>query len=171
MNDIKAALEAIKQDYPTKLEGNFLLIVNPKFKEDNGENPFITINLVDVLSSTNTKVSQLIARAIDALEDPYKGSLEDADESVHEALVALYQIYNILNKNPNHDGVHKAHCYQGEYHDSCKYGDYDCPAAKPRASNPKECPACKGEPESGFIEMDNNGPIVPCWKCNTHHEE
>lgn len=26
------------------------------------------------------------------------------------------------------DGVHLSHCYQGEYHDSCKYGDEFCPA-------------------------------------------
>jgi len=26
------------------------------------------------------------------------------------------------------DGVHLRHCYQGEYSDSCKYGDEDCPA-------------------------------------------
>lgn len=25
--------------------------------------------------------------------------------------------------------VHLAHCYQGEYEHSCKYGDDDCPAA------------------------------------------
>lgn len=31
---------------------------------------------------------------------------------------------------------------------------------------PPECPACKGEPEPGWIETPNNGPIVPCWLCN-----
>ncbi len=29
-----------------------------------------------------------------------------------------------------------------------------------------QCPSCKGEPEPGWIEMPNNGPIVPCWLCN-----
>jgi len=29
-----------------------------------------------------------------------------------------------------------------------------------------ECPACENECERGWIEMDNNGPIVPCWVCN-----
>jgi hypothetical protein len=28
----------------------------------------------------------------------------------------------------NYIGVHLKHCYQGEYEDGCKYGDYDCPA-------------------------------------------
>lgn len=28
------------------------------------------------------------------------------------------------------------------------------------------CPACKGEPEPEWIEMPNNGPIVPCHLCN-----
>lgn len=28
------------------------------------------------------------------------------------------------------------------------------------------CQCCKNEPEPGFIEMPNNGPIVPCWVCN-----
>jgi hypothetical protein len=28
------------------------------------------------------------------------------------------------------------------------------------------CPGCRGEPEPGWIEMPNNGPIVPCWLCN-----
>jgi hypothetical protein len=27
------------------------------------------------------------------------------------------------------DAIHMAHCYQGEYEDTCKYGDDDCPAA------------------------------------------
>lgn len=26
------------------------------------------------------------------------------------------------------DAVHMSHCYQGEYSDSCKYGEADCPA-------------------------------------------
>lgn len=31
---------------------------------------------------------------------------------------------------PKHIGVHIAHCFTGEYENSCKYGDYgDCPAA------------------------------------------
>lgn len=25
-------------------------------------------------------------------------------------------------------GAHLSHCYQGEWEDSCKYGDEDCPA-------------------------------------------
>lgn len=28
------------------------------------------------------------------------------------------------------------------------------------------CAYCKGEPEPGWIEMPNNGPIVPCPSCN-----
>lgn len=43
-------------------------------------------------------------------------------------------------------------------------------ATQPREPEPKACPACKGEPESGFIEMDNNGPIVPCRTCNSDPE-
>lgn len=29
-----------------------------------------------------------------------------------------------------------------------------------------DCPGCKREGEPGWIETDNNGPIVPCWLCN-----
>lgn len=29
-----------------------------------------------------------------------------------------------------------------------------------------DCPACKGEPDPGYIEMPDNGPIVPCYLCN-----
>lgn len=29
-----------------------------------------------------------------------------------------------------------------------------------------ECFYCQGEPEPGWIETDNNGPIVPCIVCN-----
>lgn len=43
-------------------------------------------------------------------------------------------------------------------------------ATQPREPEPKACPACKGEPESGFIEMVNNGPIVPCRTCNSDPE-
>lgn len=28
------------------------------------------------------------------------------------------------------------------------------------------CPGCGGEPEPGFIEQPNNGPIVACPYCN-----
>lgn len=28
------------------------------------------------------------------------------------------------------------------------------------------CFYCKGEPETGWIETGNNGPIVPCPVCN-----
>lgn len=30
----------------------------------------------------------------------------------------------------------------------------------------ERCPGCRTEAEPGWIEMDNNGPIVPCWLCN-----
>ena len=28
------------------------------------------------------------------------------------------------------------------------------------------CAYCKGEPEPGYIEMPDNGPVVPCPVCN-----
>lgn len=28
------------------------------------------------------------------------------------------------------------------------------------------CRYCQGEPEPGYIEMPNNGPVVPCPICN-----
>jgi hypothetical protein len=28
------------------------------------------------------------------------------------------------------------------------------------------CDHCKGEPEPGYIELLNNGPVVPCPFCN-----
>lgn len=30
----------------------------------------------------------------------------------------------------------------------------------------KNCQHCRNEPERGWIEQDNNGPIVPCPVCN-----
>lgn len=37
---------------------------------------------------------------------------------------------NVPKEEPKQDysGVHLRHCYQGEYEDGCKYGEYDCPA-------------------------------------------
>lgn len=35
----------------------------------------------------------------------------------------------MTKENGNDKRVHLAHCYQGEYKDSCKYGDPDCPAS------------------------------------------
>lgn len=32
---------------------------------------------------------------------------------------------------PDPIGVHLSHCYMGEYPDSCKYGDDNCPAKPP----------------------------------------
>lgn len=31
------------------------------------------------------------------------------------------------------------------------------------------CRYCEGEPELGWIETDNNGPIVRCPICNPEH--
>jgi len=33
-----------------------------------------------------------------------------------------------------------------------------------------ECLYCKGEPEPGFIETLNNGPIVACPLCNKDYD-
>jgi hypothetical protein len=35
-----------------------------------------------------------------------------------------------------------------------------------RSADLKPCQYCKGEPEPGWIETPNNGPIVPCPVCN-----
>ena len=32
------------------------------------------------------------------------------------------------------------------------------------------CDYCAGEPEPGWIEMRNNGPIVPCPICNNEDD-
>lgn len=32
------------------------------------------------------------------------------------------------------------------------------------------CKYCEGEQEPGFIEMDNNGPIVACPVCNADYD-
>ena len=32
------------------------------------------------------------------------------------------------------------------------------------------CEYCKGEPETGWIETENNGPIVACPVCNPNGE-
>ena len=34
----------------------------------------------------------------------------------------------------SNEGVHLSHCYQGEYHDSCKYGEPLCPARSSKAA-------------------------------------
>jgi hypothetical protein len=33
-------------------------------------------------------------------------------------------------------------------------------------SDRKPCAYCEDEPEPGWIEMPNNGPVVPCPMCN-----
>lgn len=35
---------------------------------------------------------------------------------------------------------------------------------------PRNCLYCKGEQEPGWIETDNNGPIVACPVCNPNGE-
>lgn len=35
-------------------------------------------------------------------------------------------------------------------------------------ANAASCSHCEDEPEHGWIETDNNGPIVPCPVCNPH---
>lgn len=37
--------------------------------------------------------------------------------------------------------------------------------ARRQMRNPA-CRYCEGEPDPGWIEMPNNGPIVPCPVCN-----
>lgn len=34
------------------------------------------------------------------------------------------------------------------------------------SEQPPQCQYCAGEPEPHWIEMPNNGPIVPCPVCN-----
>lgn len=33
------------------------------------------------------------------------------------------------------------------------------------------CSYCENEPEPGYIEIDNNGPIVPCPMCNPERDD
>lgn len=35
----------------------------------------------------------------------------------------------------------------------------------------RTCPHCAREPEHGWIETDNNGPIVPCPVCSPLNPE
>ena len=39
-------------------------------------------------------------------------------------------------------------------------------AARKKLKFALDCPQCKREAEPGWIELDNNGPIVPCLLCN-----
>lgn len=39
-----------------------------------------------------------------------------------------------------------------------------------QTANLGRCPCCKGEPEPGYIETGNNGPIVPCPMCNAEDD-
>ena len=50
------------------------------------------------------------------------------------------------------------HLHDDKYHD---------PFALPHVP----CKYCEGEPEPGWIEMDNNGPIVRCPVCNPRAPE
>lgn len=51
---------------------------------------------------------------------------------------------------PLTDETHKAHCFQGDYLNTCKYGDDDCPAALTRPA-----PADVGELEAELAKLDN----------------
>ena len=48
-------------------------------------------------------------------------------------------------------------CNNGSFALSKRDGKWVCPSC---------CPQCKREAEPGWIELDNNGPIVPCMVCN-----
>ena len=56
--------------------------------------------------------------------------------------------------------VHRSHCYQGEYEDSCKYGEVDCPA-KPVAP----------EFNKAFLIGVPSYTCPTCgWKCKSQYE-
>ena len=42
--------------------------------------------------------------------------------------ISLFRLRLKMKIKNLHQDVHLKHCYQGEYEDSCKYGENDCPA-------------------------------------------
>lgn len=70
--------------------------------------------------------------------------------------------------------VHRHHCYQGEYEDSCKYGEVDCPVklANTKVSwigfNSYTCPTCgwkcKSQYEGLRVSLINTQGIY-CMEC------
>jgi hypothetical protein len=58
--------------------------------------------------------------------------------------------------------VHLEHCYQGEFEQSCKYGDDDCPAAV-NAEPQDDCYVCGGPP--GAMCPDHKACFPPPAEC------
>jgi hypothetical protein len=65
----------------------------------------------------------------------------------------------LMAKKKNDKAVHLAHCNQGEYKGSCKYGDKDCPALKLNAVQLSylnaECPDCGTPIPNGAEDGDS----------------
>jgi hypothetical protein len=55
------------------------------------------------------------------------------------------------------DDVHRGHCYQGEYEDSCKYGEVECPAK----------PVAPIELKTYRIGVPSYTCPTCGWKCNS----
>lgn len=70
--------------------------------------------------------------------------------------------------------VHRAHCYQGEYEDICKYGEVDCPAKLAATKcywigvTSYTCPACGWKCKSQYEGLRVSFPNVQgiyCMEC------
>lgn len=58
-------------------------------------------------------------------------------------------------------GVHIRHCYKGEYEDSCKYGERDCPA-KPEETSALDKAVEKYDPKT-LVHFINGWNMHPEW--------
>jgi hypothetical protein len=62
----------------------------------------------------------------------------------------------------DYSGVHFRHCYQGEYEDSCKYGEDNCPA-KPKEEPKQEFTTVNGSSGCTITITDEIGKPLTYW--------
>jgi hypothetical protein len=155
--------EEIKEgDYMYDIDGDVGKAIGSDMKEFEGNKKITLATDLD-----------LIADGVQAIDDdflewfvknPSCESVEVVNEiqsyksDRSEKWVYEYKII-IPKEEPKQDysGVHLRHCYQGEYKDSCKYGEDDCPT-KP-LEEPKQYFYC-----SDRLELDENERCVT--QCN-----
>lgn len=124
--------------------------------------------LAIILSSTKTDKEEIVEILNDYLEGA-KLNL-DMDSAKSGALTKIEEPhidkYGDLryNKFTELSGVHFNHCFQGEYIDSCKYGDENCPAKPIEEDIEKLIYGCFGEDEWKKVHPNAKLALIDVFK-------
>ena len=96
--------------------------------------------------------------------NPYKIIIPTEEPKFGDLFENLANVMSTANfmfgvkEEPKQDysGVHLRHCYQGEYEDSCKYGENDCPAKpleEPKQEIVKDLAYWKANAEEDYMKV------------------